>query len=109
MPPSLDIKIGVDQCQEIYNLVQGFIGLLTPDGTILDANHSALTFIGAELHEFVGAPFWEAPWWRDCQKSQDALKDAIRRGASGEASRFEAQVTGENGVIIDIDFRSRRS
>jgi PAS domain S-box-containing protein len=94
----------LDQRRAIYNLVKGFIGLLSPDGTLLDANQSALNFIGASLHEVVGAPFWETPWWRNCHKARNALKEAILRGASGEASRFEAQVSGKSGEIIDIDF-----
>ena len=104
MPPSMDLKTGVHQKRAIHNLVQVFIGLLAPDGALLDANQSALNFAGVDLDKVVGTPFWETPWWRDCQESQDALKDAIKRGASGEASRFEAQHTGKKGDTIDVDF-----
>jgi len=94
----------INQRRAIYNLVKGFIGLLSPDGTLLDANQSALNFIGASLHEVVGTLFWETPWWRNNHKAHDALKEAIQKGASGEASRFEAQLSGKNGEIIDVDF-----
>lgn len=104
MPSSAKSKIGVVQGRDIYDLAQGFIGLLSPEGILLDANQSALNLMGLGLHEVVGTPFWKTPWWNVCQKSRDMLKDAIRRGSSGEASRFEAQIGGKNGEIIDIDF-----
>lgn len=97
-------RSGVNQSREIYNLVQGFIGLLTPDGILLDANQSALDFIGLDLDDVVGRPFWETPWWRACSRSREAVKDAVQRSASGEAARFEAQVCGKDGELIDIDF-----
>ncbi len=92
------------QSREIYDLVQGFIGLLTPDGILLDANQSALDFIGCDLDEVVGRPFWETPWWRASPKAREAVKGAIQSAASGEASRFETQVCSKDGEIDDIDF-----
>ena len=52
-------RTGGHQSREIYDLVRGFIGLLTPEGNLLDANQSALDFIGCDLDEVVGRPFWE--------------------------------------------------
>jgi PAS domain S-box-containing protein len=97
-------RTGVHQSREIYDLVRGFIGLLTPEGNLLDANQSALDFIGCDLDEVVGRPFWETPWWRACPKAREAVQDAIQSAASGEASRFEAQICGKNNEIIVIDF-----
>jgi len=104
MSSSPDIKFGSDHGRAIYDLVKGFIGLLSPEGTLLDANRSALDFVGVSLQEVVGTPFWKTPWWSDCQSSQEAVKEAVRRGASGEFSRFEARHTGKNGEIVDVDF-----
>ncbi len=97
-------RTSIDQSREIYNLVQGFIGLLSPDGILLDANQSALDFIGFELDDVVGRPFWETPWWRACSRTRETVKAAIQGCASGKASRFEAQVCGKHDDIIDIDF-----
>lgn len=97
-------RTGVHQSREIYDLVQGFIGLLTPEGILLDANQSALDFIGFDLDEVVGRPFWETSWWRACPKARKAVKNAIQSAASGVASRFETQVCGKDGEINDIDF-----
>ncbi|WP_176248301.1 PAS domain-containing protein [Sulfitobacter sp. HGT1] len=104
MSSSDENRLGIVKHRDIYDLVQGFIGLLSPDGTVLDANKSALDLIGVQLDDVVGLKFWTTPWWRVCQKSRLALKDAIRRGASGQPSHFEARVGDKNGEIVDINF-----
>ena len=92
------------QNRAAYDLVQGFIGLLSPDGTLLDANQSSLDFAGVKLENVMGRPFWETPWWHGQPTSQDALKGAIKRGSSGKASRFEVYLTGSEGSVICVDF-----
>ncbi|WP_439155147.1 PAS domain-containing protein [Yoonia sp.] len=104
MPSTIDVSFDDDRNRAIYDVVQSFIGLISPDGILLHANRSALDFIGMELEDVVATPFFQTPWWRDCQTSQDAVKDAVRRGASGTPSRFEARHSGKNGEIIDVDF-----
>jgi len=104
MSLSPEIASGANQNRSVYDLVQSFIGLLSPDGTLLDANRSSLDFVGATLGDVVGKPFWETPWWRDIPNSRDAIRRAIQRGMSGEASRFEALLSGRNGKVIDVDF-----
>ena len=88
----------------IYDVVQSFIGLISTDGILLDANKSALDFIDADLNDVIGMPFWDTPWWLSCDVSQTALKEAIRRGVSGETSRFEAQLANGEGKTIHADF-----
>lgn len=103
--PSSDVKnLGKDPSRAIYDVVQSFIGLISPDGVLLDANRSSLDFIGMELPDVANKPFCETPWWRGCKVSREALEDAIRRGASGEFSRFEARLTSADGNITEVDF-----
>lgn len=104
MPSSDENRLGIIKHRDIYDLVQGFIGLLSPDGILLDANKSALDLIGVQLDDVVGVEFSKTPWWRVCRKSRHALKVAIRSGAAGQPSRFEARVGGKNGQIVDINF-----
>jgi two-component system cell cycle sensor histidine kinase/response regulator CckA len=81
-----------------------FTGLLTPDGRMLEANQAALEFIGMSMEEVAGMPFWLAPWWRDYPEQQERIKDAIRRAASGEFIRFEAENIGLGDERIYVDF-----
>lgn len=104
MSPTLHTSICASRQRDIYDLVQGFIGLLSPDGILLDANQSSLNFAGVILEDVVGKPFWDTPWWLGCPESQIALRKAVKRGASGNASRFEALSSGKDGALIYVDF-----
>lgn len=81
-----------------------FAGLLTPDGRMLEANQTALDFIGLTMEEVEGTPFWKAPWWRGHPEHQERIKDAVRRAAAGETIRFEAENVGLEGEKIYVDF-----
>lgn len=84
-----------------------FIGLLQPDGTVIEANQTALEFIGAPAAEVVGRPFWETPWWQGSPEQQERLKKAIAEAAQGKFVRFEAQYPSKDGRIDIIDFSVR--
>ena len=81
-----------------------FIGLLAPDGVLLEVNRSALEFIGARREDVVGRPFWDTPWWRGDLALERRLEDAIRDAARGHFARFEATHPGIAGrtVIVDV-------
>lgn len=90
--------------RDIYNLTNAFIGVLTTDGTLVDANESSLNFAKVSLDDVVGKPFWETPWWQHCCQSRDALKVAVDQGTTGEATRFEAEIGDGRGTSIFVDF-----
>ena len=88
----------------IFNSTYQFIGLLNPDGTVLEANQTALDFIGLSNADVIGKPFWEAPWWTHSPQLQQRVKDGIKAAAHGKLVRFEAEHIGKDGERIDIDF-----
>jgi PAS domain S-box-containing protein len=81
-----------------------YIGLLTPDGTLLEANEASLEGTGVTREEVIGRPFWETRWWQASEASRDQLRDGIRRAAAGEFVRFEAQHLGRDGETLTVDF-----
>jgi two-component system, cell cycle sensor histidine kinase and response regulator CckA len=81
-----------------------FMGLLTTEGVILEANRSALEAIGASLSEVVGQYFWQSPWWAHSAKIQQRLQEAIVQAASGQFIRFEADHFLADGSHIIVDF-----
>jgi len=80
-----------------------FIGLMTPDGTLIEANQTALSFAGVRRQEVINKPFWETPWWQHSATEQERLKEAIRMAASGQFIRFETTHMSK-GVEHIIDF-----
>lgn len=88
----------------IFNQTFQFVGLLKPDGTLLEANQTALDFGGIRHADIVNRPFWEARWWTISTQTQDQLKDAITRAAAGEFVRYEVDVLGAGNTVATIDF-----
>ncbi|BAU63419.1 signal transduction histidine kinase [Stanieria sp. NIES-3757] len=91
----------------IFNQTFQFIGLLAPDGTLLEANQTSLDFGGISLSEVVGKPFWQTYWWQISEQTQLDLQTAIARARQGEFVRYEVDLLGANRQIITIDFSLR--
>lgn len=87
----------------IFNSTFQFTGLMTPDGTLTEANQTALDFAGTTLDEVVGRPFWETRWWRDNAARVRRLQDAVARAAAGEFIRYEVELQGR-ATTANIDF-----
>ncbi|MFP4439801.1 MAG: PAS domain S-box protein [Chloroflexaceae bacterium] len=88
----------------IFNSTFQFIGLLQPDGILLEANQTALDFGGLTPEDVIGRPFWECPWWTITPATQAELRAAITRAAQGEFVRYEVDVCGATGQIMTLDF-----
>ncbi|WP_049924972.1 PAS domain-containing sensor histidine kinase [Halopiger goleimassiliensis] len=73
------------------------VGLLEPDGTVLDINGTAMEYIDADLDDVTGEPFWETPWWGEGDGVQEDVREWTERAAAGEYVEFEADLTRPNG------------
>jgi PAS domain S-box-containing protein len=88
----------------IYDGTHEYIGLIAPDGTVLDCNRASLEFAGNTRDEVVGRPFWETPWFAYTPGAPALLRDAIARAAAGEFVRYEATLIRPSGEGITFDF-----
>ncbi len=90
--------------ETIFNSTFQFIGFLTPDGTLLEANQTALEFGGLKPKDVVGKKFWECHWWQISKTTQEALKKAISRAANGENIQYEVAVWDRDRQPVTILF-----
>lgn len=81
-----------------------FMGLLKPDGTILEINQTALAAAGVGIEEIVGTPFCETLWWQISPEAQQQVREAIALAATGEVVRYEADVLVAGGAVVTVDF-----
>lgn len=88
----------------IFDQSYQLIGLMEPDGTLIEANLTAVQFAGVTLDEVVGKKFWDTYWWQVSPATQEQLKAAIERAARGELIHYEVEVQGAGGQLITIDF-----
>ncbi len=54
----------VDDSEPSLTSTINLIGVMDPQGTLLDLNNLAIELSGASREEVLGKPFWEGPWWR---------------------------------------------
>ena len=93
-----DLKV-----RAIYDSALQFIGMLAIDGTVIDANATALAFIDQPLSAVVGKLFWDCPWWTQ-PGAKAACRDAVLRAAAGETVRMQTQHVAPDGQTIEVDF-----
>jgi two-component system, sensor histidine kinase and response regulator len=102
-------QTAVQSQQRLRDLIDGlgpsmFVGLMTPDGILIEANRPALTAAGLEPEDVLGKPFEETYWWTHSPAVQQQLRRAIALAAGGEPSRYDVQVRAGEDRFIDIDF-----
>jgi PAS domain S-box-containing protein len=88
----------------IFDQTFQFIGLMTLDGSLIDVNRAALSFIGKAEADVIGRPFWETPWWTHSAEEQEKLRQAVMTAAAGEFVRFETTHPAADGSIRCFDF-----
>jgi PAS domain S-box-containing protein len=88
----------------IFDSMFQFIGMLNPDGTIMEANRTALDAVAADRADVIGKPFWDTPWWSHSPQLQAQVKQAIKRAANGELVQFESEHIWADGSPAFVDF-----
>jgi PAS domain S-box-containing protein len=81
-----------------------FAGIMSLDGTLLEANRSCLDVCGYRAEEVMRRPFWETPWWCGSQDVQAELREAATRAAQGAVYRKELPYWRADGTERLVDF-----
>ncbi|MFB2877448.1 PAS domain S-box protein [Floridanema aerugineum] len=98
------LQISEQRFRAIFNQTFQFIGLMKSDGTLIEANETALKFGGLKREDAIDRPFWEARWWTISRETQERLKQAIQQAANNQFIRYEVEVLGAKDTVITIDF-----
>lgn len=88
----------------IFDHTFQFIGLMTPEGTLVEANRGALEAIGAGKGDVLGEPLWETPWWKHDAEMQEKVRVAVKAASEGQFVRFEASHRTSDGRLLYVDF-----
>jgi PAS domain S-box-containing protein len=91
----------------VFNSTFQFLGLVSPDGTMLAANQTALGFAGLRLEDVVGKPVWDSPWWREDPAARERLRAGVESAARGVAVKYIEEVRGRDCDTAIIDFSLR--
>jgi PAS domain S-box-containing protein len=98
----IQLRQSESRLRAIVDGTQEYIGLLTPDGKLLDANRASLEFAGNTREEVLGRYFWDTPWFTGTPGASETVKDSISRVARGETVRVEKSLRRPNGEWRDF-------
>jgi PAS domain S-box-containing protein len=92
--------------EAVFNNTYQFTGLMDPDGTLLEANRTALEFGGLDRTDVIGTKLWDVYWFQSTEQAREVAKEAVETAQSGNFYRKEVTVQGEAGTEV-IDFSVR--
>ena len=92
-----------ERLRAIYDGTYEYIGLLAPDGTVLEANRASLEFAGNTREDVLGRPFWDTPWFTPTPGAPEAVRQGVARAAAGEFVRYEATLCRPSGEWATFD------
>lgn len=81
-----------------------FAGVLSLDGTVIEANRFCLEVCGFTREESIGRPFWECGWWNRSAALMAVIRGASAQAASGQQFRTETPYFVADGSerIMDL-------
>ncbi|TGK18245.1 PAS domain S-box protein [Leptospira kmetyi] len=81
-----------------------FVGLIQPDGVLIEVNKAPLTAAKLRFEDVLGKPFDQTYWWSFSDRSRELLRESIRRACMGETLRYDTEIRVAEEEIIVIDF-----
>lgn len=100
-----EVKRGEERLKDLIDGVIAFVGVLSLDGRLLEANEPAVAASGLRRDQLIGVPFWDCYWWSFDPATQQRLKDAVAAAARGERVRYDAEIRIRGDQRIWIDFQ----
>jgi PAS domain S-box-containing protein len=81
-----------------------FVGMLAPDGTVIDVNKSPLEAADITIDDVRGKKFWDCSWWNYDPAIQQQLRDAFESVRAGNIVRYDVVARMAGDSLITVDF-----
>jgi len=81
-----------------------FAGIMTTDGTVIEANRLSLEACGYTLEQVAGREFWHTPWWAGNPEVQEKIRAATRQAAGGDPYTAELPYVWADGSKHIVEF-----
>jgi PAS domain S-box-containing protein len=88
----------------IYSTRLEYIGLMTPDGILVDCNRASVELAGNSRSELAGKHFAQVPSFAGSAGAAGLIRRAIASAQMGEAYRSDLSLIRPNGDTAVVDF-----
>jgi PAS domain S-box-containing protein len=95
----------VPDAREVLDALYTFVGVLTTDGVLIEANRAPLAAAGITIDDVRGRPFWDCYWWNYDSAVRERCRAACASAARGESVRFDVNVRMAGERTMPIDFQ----
>ncbi|MDB5802427.1 MAG: signal transduction histidine kinase [Rhodocyclales bacterium] len=92
------------QSRRLLDNLFTFVGLLTPDGTVVDANRAPLEAGGISIEDVRGKKLWETYWFCHDPYLQARLQLSVEAAMHGEVLRYDMLVRMKDDTRMSVDF-----
>ena len=92
--------------EAVFDNTYQLTGLLETDGTVIEANQTALSFGDLDREAVIGEKLWETPWFRGDEGTGQVAKRAVEVASDGGFFREQIRARG-SGRDATIDFSVR--
>lgn len=99
-----EIRQSESRIRRILSGLFSFVGIMTPDGTLIEANRTALAAARLTPEDVLGLPVPDTYWWSYDPAIQAQLWTAIHQAAAGVTVRYDVLVRLAANHFITIDF-----
>jgi PAS domain S-box-containing protein len=79
---------------------RGFVGLLAPDGVVLQTNCAGP---GPDAVALRGSRLADTPWWSALPYARAQVQEAVARAAAGQPARLETEAGLANGAVLPVE------
>jgi len=98
-------RLAEQRLRSVLDNLFAFVGVLEPDGTLVEANRAPLDAAGIKAEDVIGKKFWDSYWWSYAPEIQAQLQQSCERARAGEVIRYDVQVRVAGGHLLWIDFQ----
>lgn len=88
----------------VFDQSPQFLSLLQPDGTLIEANQTALAYRGVTLNQIVGRKYWNTFGNEFPAHMQETIHLAVERAAAGKLQQYELDIRAMENQVATVDF-----
>ncbi len=103
---ALDLAVRESEARlrSIVDNTAAFVGEMTTDGVLVEANRMALTIGGLQRKNVVGKRLEDTWWFAHSPEVQAQIRDDIAKALRGEVVRHDVDVRAADGTTFPMDF-----
>lgn len=89
--------------RSVMDSLTAFVGLMTPDGILLDVNRASLQAINAAPGDVIGKPAWDGYWWSFSTAAVNQIKQMVATARTGKPARADVRARVGEGRYLVVD------